>query len=147
MATAKNSAVRVILLALTALPVSVVAEEAATATDKWHSVAKTDNQEAFVNPASLAMVGAFVEVRAKQNFVQPQPAAKKGKTFLSTRAVYRFDCAQRKVAMKELRAYAAADLQGDTVQKAKTGDRNLQWLDAPESTVFGELLDYACRPR
>lgn len=135
------------LLVMLALPLAGLAQEPAAKTDKWHPVAKTDSQEAFVNPASLNVVEGVVEIRAKQNFVAPQPAAKKGKTYLSTRAIYRFDCAQRKVAMKELRAYAGPDLQGDTVQKAKTGDKNLQWLDAPESTVFGELLDYACQAR
>lgn len=147
MRTAMHPGTMASLIVLLALPLAGLAQEPATAADKWHPVAKTDNQEAFVNPASLAVVGGFVEIRAKQNFVQPQPSAKKGKTYLSTRAIYRFDCAQRKVAMKELRAYAGPDLQGDTVQKAKADDKNLQWLDAPESTVFGELLDYACQSR
>jgi len=36
------------------------------------------------------------------------------------------------------------DLQGKAVQKAKFYENNLQWMDAPADTVFGELLDYAC---
>lgn len=144
MAAARHHAPLAILLALATLPAASLAREPQTTPATWQSVAKTENQEAFVDPATRAVVGGFVEVHAKQNFVLAQPSAKKGKTYLSTRAIYRFDCAQRKVAMKELRAYAGPDLQGATVQKAKTGERNLQWLDAPESTVFGELLDYAC---
>ena len=114
------------------------------ASDKWQSVAKTDNQEAFVNGSSIAAEGSQLEARVKQNFAQPQPSAKKGKTFLSSRTTYRFDCAQRRMAMKEVRAYSGSDLQGEQVQKATSSDRNLQWLDAPDSTVFGELLDYVC---
>lgn len=114
------------------------------APDKWQSVAKTDNQEAFVNGASITLVGDQPEARVKQNFALPQPSAKKGKTYLSSRTTYRFDCAQRRMAMKEVRTYAGSDLQGEPVQKATSSDKNLQWLDAPDSTVFGELLDYVC---
>ena len=65
--------------------------------EKWQSVAKTDNQEAFVNTTSVA-VGGYLEARVKQNYALPQPAAKKGKTYLSSRRTYRFDCAQRRMA-------------------------------------------------
>jgi len=114
------------------------------AADKWQSVAKTDTQEAFVNGSSIAVVGEQIEARVKQNFALPQPSAKKGKTYLSSRTTYRFDCAQRRMAMKEVRTYAGSDLQGEPVQKATSSDKNLQWLDAPDSTVFGELLDHVC---
>lgn len=111
---------------------------------QWVSVAKADTQEAFVDPASLTFTGSMVDVRAKQNFSSPQPAAKKDKTYLSSQSTYRVDCAGRKVAYKDIRAYEAADLQGPLVQKATFTDNNLQWIDAPQGTVFGELLDYAC---
>jgi surface-adhesin protein E len=114
-------------------------------TGNWVSVAKADAQEAFVDPASLMIAGNMVEVRAKQNFINPQPAAKKDRTYLSSQSTYRVDCAARKVAYKDIQAYAAADLQGDVVQKATFYEKNLQWMDAPKSTVFGGLLDYACK--
>jgi hypothetical protein len=118
--------------------------QGAGAADKWQAVAKTDNQEAYVNGSSIAAVGPQLEARVKQNFALPQPSAKKGKTYLSSRTTYRFDCAQRRMAMKEVRTYSGSDLQGEPVQKATSSDKNLQWLDAPDSTVFGELLDYVC---
>ena len=126
------------------VPAAALLAQDAPAADKWQSVAKTDHQEAFVNGSSIAVVGDWLEARVKQNFALPQPAAKKGKTYLSSRTTYRFDCAQRRMAMKEVRTYAGSDLQGEPVQKATSSDKNLQWLDAPDSTVFGELLDYVC---
>ncbi len=110
----------------------------------WESVAKADSREAFIDPASVTTVGTTVELRAKENFSSPQPAAKKDKTYLSSQSTYRFDCAGRKLAYKEIQAFPEADLQGEAVQKAKFSDKNLQWMDAPTNTVFGELLDYAC---
>ncbi len=110
----------------------------------WESVAKADSREAFIDPTSITTVGTTVELRAKENFSSPQPAAKKDKTYLSALNTYRFDCAARKVAFKEMQAFPDADLQGKAVQKAKFSDKNLQWMDAPPDTVFGELLDYAC---
>jgi len=130
-------------LALTIPAAAVQAQETAP-TEKWQSVARTDNQEAFVNTSSIKTVNGQPEARVKQNFAQPQPSAKKDKSYLSTRSTYRFDCAQRRVGMKELRAYAAADLKGDVVQKATSSDKNLMWVDAQKATVFGEVLDYVC---
>jgi hypothetical protein len=112
--------------------------------DDWVSVAKSDHTEVFVKPASLAPAGQWLAVRTRQNFSDPQPSAKQGKSFLSARNDYRIDCAQRRLAYKQIQAYAQADLQGEVVQKTKIGENNLKWMDAPASTVFGELLDYAC---
>jgi hypothetical protein len=134
----------VVALVLTS-PVGVALAQDAASGDKWQSVAKTDHQEAFVNTTSIVTVGSQLEARVKQNYAQAQPAAKKDKSYLSTRSLYRFDCAQRRIGMKELRAYSGADLQGDVVQKATSKEKNMQWLPAEERTVFGELLDYVCK--
>ncbi len=127
----------VALAALALAPVTAIGQE-------WVSVAKADSKEAFVDPASVNLVGNAVELRAKENFAAPQPAAKKNKTYLSSQNTYRFDCVERKVAIKEIQAFPEADLQGKVVQKAKFYEKNLQWMDAPPDTVFGELLKYAC---
>jgi hypothetical protein len=110
----------------------------------WQSVAKTDVQEAFVESGSIKAVAGAVEAAVRQDFTQPQPAAKQGSSYLSTRSLYRFDCAQRRIAMKEVRAYEGTGLQGAQVQKATSTDKSLQWLEAPKGTVFGELLDHVC---
>ena len=112
--------------------------------DKWQAVAKTETQEAFVNRQSITAVGGMFEANAKQDFTQPQPSAKKDKTFLSSRTTFRVDCTQRRVAIKEIRAYAGNDLQGDQVQKMTSSDKYLQWMDAPADTVYGKILDYVC---
>jgi hypothetical protein len=124
---------------------AAVAQTAAPAMDKWQSVAKTDTQEVFVKAGSIVAIGAQLEARVKQNYVQAQPAAKAGKSYLSSRTTYRFDCTQRRVAMKDVRAFAGSDLQGGEVQKATSSDKNLIWLDAAPKTVFGELLDHVCK--
>ncbi len=100
---------------------------------------------AFVNTNSIKPVGTTIEVRVKENFTAPRPAAKEGKTFQSTRTVYRVDCASRKIAMAKTEAFPGKDLQGDVVQKASRNDRNLIWLDAPPATVFFEIVTYTCR--
>ena len=81
----------------------------------------------------------------RQSFTEPQPAANKGKTFLSARNEYRVDCATRRLAYREIDAYAQPDLQGERVQKTKIGEKNLKWMDAPSGTVFGAIVDYACK--
>lgn len=120
-------------------------EQAQPSADKWQPVAKTDSQEAFVNVASITLVAGQPEAKVKQNFAQPQPSTKKDKTFLSSRTTFRFDCAGRRVAMKEIRTYPSAELQGDTITKATSSDKYLQWVDAAPRTVYGEVLDYVCK--
>lgn len=125
-------------------PVATGLAQDAKGQDKWDSVARTDSQEAFVNTSSITVAGALLEAKVKQNFAEAQPSAKKNKSYLSSRTTFRFDCTGRRMAMKEVRTYAGSDLQGDPVQKATSGDKNLQWLDVGESTVYGEVLDYVC---
>ena len=59
--------------ALLMLSTTVVAAE-------WVSVAKTERTEVFVEDASIAHSGTLVKVLTRQNFVEPQAAARKGKT-------------------------------------------------------------------
>ena len=127
--------------------VSAVVAAPAHAAAEWVSVAKTDRTEVFANPASLGVSpkSSWLIVRTRQNFAEPQPSAKKDKTFLSARNEYRVDCAQRRLAYREMRTFADLDLQGVEVQKTRISEKNLKWMDAPSSTVFGEILDYACK--
>jgi hypothetical protein len=134
------------LAVLVSVSGAVLAEgQPAAAGDPWYSVALSDNEEAFVNTNQIKLVGTMVQVRVKENYLSPRESVKKGKTFQSARTEYRLDCAQRKVAMVETKAYANKDLQGEEVQKASRNDRNLIWVDAPRATVFGEILDYGCK--
>jgi hypothetical protein len=123
---------------------STASAQDASAQDEWVSVAKSDRTELFVRPSTLKWDGDWLSIRTKQNFVEAQPSAKRGKTFLSARNEYRIACAHQKIAYREMQAYAEPDLRGAVVQKAKSSEKNLMWMDAPEGTVFGALLEYAC---
>jgi len=119
--------------------------EPAAASSTWYSVALSDSEEAFVRTDSIKLVGSQVQLRAKENFLAPRDSTKKGKTYQSVRTDYRLDCAQRKIAMFEMKAYSGTELQGEVVQKASRNERNLIWMDAPRASVFGEILDYGCK--
>jgi hypothetical protein len=130
-----------------ALSGAALAQSAPATADKWYSVALSDNEEAFVNTNAITAVGSQMQVRVKENYLAPRESVKKGKTYQSARTEYRVDCANRKVAMLETKAYAGTDLQGEVVQKASRNDKNLIWMDAPRATVFGEILDYTCKQK
>jgi hypothetical protein len=125
--------------------IAVAQQAPAAGADKWYSVATSDSEVAFVNTNSIKQVGTTIEVKVKENFTAPRPAAKAGKTFLSARTLYRVDCASRKIAMSKTEAFSGSDLQGDVVQKASRNDRNLIWMDAPPASVFFEIVTYTCR--
>jgi hypothetical protein len=115
--------------------------------EEWISIAKSDRTEVFADPASVVRSSAtpWVIVLTRQNFTEPQPSAKKGKSYLSAKNEYRVDCDNRRLAYRELRTFAELDLLGASVQKTKIGEKNLKWMDAASGTVFGEILDYACK--
>jgi hypothetical protein len=144
MDTLRTTRVLAASLALLA-PAATLLAQSETAADPWYKVAISGNEVAFVNTSSIQRVGNHVQVRVKQNYLAPVDSAKKGKTYQSARTDYRLDCAQRKVAMMETRAFAGPDLQGDVVQKASRSEKNLIWMDAPRASVFGEILDYGCK--
>jgi len=111
----------------------------------WYSVATSDSEVAFVKTDSIKQAGTTLEVKVKENFTAPRSAAKAGKSYQSTRTLYRVDCSSRKIAMSKTEAFSGTDLQGDVVQKASRNDRNLIWMDAPAATVFFEIVTYTCR--
>ncbi len=100
------------LATLVAVSGAALAQGAPATGDKWYSVALSDSEEAFVNTNTVKAVGAQMQVRVKENYLAPRESAKKGKTYQSARTEYRVDCAQRKVAMLETRAYSGSDLTG-----------------------------------
>lgn len=120
------------------------AADAPSAPVEWLEVAVSDHKQVYVNPATVKTAGGLVDARFKENFAQPQPSTKQGRSYLSAKNDYRFDCAQRKLAYRKIETYEAVDFGGKTVQKAKFGDKNLTWMDAPDGTVFGAMLAWAC---
>jgi hypothetical protein len=124
---------------------ATVLAQSEPAADTWYKVAISGNEVAFVDTTSIQRIGDKVQVRVKENYLAPVASVKKGKTYQSARTDYRLDCAGRKVAMLETRAFAGTDLQGKVVQKASRSERNLIWMDAPRASVFGEILDYGCK--
>ena len=126
-------------------PVATLLAQSEPAAENWYKVAISGNETAYVDAGSIQRAGNHVQVRVKQNYLAPVASAKKGKTYQSVRTDYRLDCAQRKLAMMETRAFADSDLQGKVVQKASRSERNLIWMDAPRASVFGEILDYGCK--
>ena len=147
MRIAKVSSLAPGLLALVAVSGAVHSQSAPATADRWYSVALSDSEEAFVNTNTIQVVGAQMQVRVKENYLAPRESAKKDKTYQSARTEYRVDCAQRKVAMLETKAYSGTDLTGEVVQKASRSEKNLIWMDAPRATVFGEILDYTCKQK
>jgi hypothetical protein len=128
------------------LALSSMLPATARAAEEWVSIAKTDRTEVFADPASVVRTSStpWVIVLTKQNFTEPQPSAKKGKSYLSAKNEYRVDCDSRRLAYRQMQTFAELDLLGKAVQKTKIGEKNLKWMDAASGTVFGEILDYAC---
>lgn len=110
----------------------------------WQSVAKTDTQEAFVDFASIAVAGAYVDANVKFEYAVPQPWQGE-KTFSSIASLVRADCAQQRMADRETKTYAAPGLQGDVVSRQSRSEKNLIWYPATRPTVVGEVLAAICR--
>lgn len=114
----------------------------AVAPADWKSVAKSTNQEVFVDAASIRERDGFVEAVTRFEYAQPQPYGKK--TFQSARNVYRFDCATRRIADRENLVYAGPQLSGDKVGDATRSTKNLIWRDTVKGTADGAVAFYVC---
>jgi hypothetical protein len=134
------------LIALAASFALLAASPAARA-GEWESIAKADRVELFVNPTTVTSVGDKVGVRVKENWVDAQPSTAKGKTYQSARSEYRVDCAQRKVGKQSVQLYSGADLTGTVIKKLKYAEKNVSYVNATDGTVYGELVNYACKAR
>ena len=136
-----------VLARLLALPAALVLLQpvAATAQDsEWRAVGEGDAKKIYVKRSSMTRAGDIADAAVKENYLQPQPAGKKGKTDMSAKNKYRLDCRQNKVAYRKMIAYAQPDLQGEVVQEVAYKDKNLTWVDAVEGTMNGTLLRFVC---
>jgi hypothetical protein len=115
---------------------------APVATADWKSVAKSDNQEVFVDAASIRERDGFLEVVTRYEYRQPQPYG--SKTFQSARNVYRVDCATRRIADRENLVYAGPELSGAKVGDATRSTKNLVWRDTTRGTADGAVAFYVC---
>jgi len=145
MLVTKRFALATSICAVLALSAGAVAKDKpAPVPPDWQSAAQTDNQQAYIDLNSITPVGAYLSAEVRYEYVSPQPW-KNDKTFSSVWSRLRVDCAQRRMADSEIRAYAGAGLQGDVVRKASSKDKNLIWRDAARRTVDGEVLDHVCK--
>lgn len=110
----------------------------------WQLVAETDTQKAFVDFASIAAGGAYLDANVKFEYASPQPWQGE-KTYSSVASLVRADCAGQRMADRETKAYAAPGLQGDVVRKASRSEKNLIWYAATRPTVVGEVLAAICK--
>jgi hypothetical protein len=124
-------------------PSSTAPAAAAVATADWKSVAKSDNQEVFVDAASIRERDGFIEAVTRYEYAQPQPYGKK--TFQSARNVYRVDCASRRIADRENLVYAGPQLSGAKVGDATRSTKNLVWRDTTRGTADGAVAYYVCQ--
>jgi hypothetical protein len=112
-------------------------------TADWKSVAKSDNQEVFVDDGSIRERDGFLEAVTRYEYLQPQPYGKK--TFQSARNVYRVDCASRRIADRENLVYAGPQLSGAKVGDATRSTKNLVWRDTTRGTADGAVAYYVCQ--
>jgi hypothetical protein len=112
----------------------------------WEQVAESsDGTLTFAKTETIVAAGSWVAIRVKRNFAAPQPSAKKGKTFQSSKIDYRVDCTQRRIAEREVQVFAGTDLQGGEIQKYSKSDKNLIWQTTSPDTVLGEIVEFACK--
>jgi hypothetical protein len=116
---------------------------APVATADWKSVAKSDNQEVFVDDASIRERDGFLEAVTRYEYLQPQPYG--NKSFQSARNVYRVDCASRRIADRENLVYAGPQLSGTKVGDATRSTKNLVWRDTTRGTADGAVAYYVCQ--
>jgi hypothetical protein len=138
-------AATLLLAALGGLTSLADAASPPVAATEWAPVAKSETQQAFVDPASRRERDGYVEAAVRYDYATPQPYGRR--TFLSARNVYRFDCAGARIADRENVVYAEPELRGRKVGDATRSTKNLIWRAVTPQTVDGAVLHYVCARR
>ena len=79
---------------------------------------------------------------ARTVFAEPQESA--GVKYLSDRSRVYFDCAERRMALKQLTYFADKEFNEVVYSRPSTDDAVLNWVDVAPDTVGESLLEFAC---
>jgi hypothetical protein len=113
------------------------------AASDWQIVCKSANGDiCSVDVASLTRHGNIVRAWFRAVYAEPQEVG--GVKYLSERTRYYFDCAERRVALKQSTAFADKEFNEVVYFGPSHDDALLKWRDVAPDSMIESQLEVAC---
>jgi hypothetical protein len=130
------------------LPLLLASSLASAAPDRWVEVAAGDNVTVFLDTQSIRRTGSKVKVWLR--WVHEKPREVKGsfpvKTFLSSKSLEVYNCAERTAATLQSIKYAEAG-GGEVVESLTGSDTPNQYSELAPETIGEGVLEFVCKPQ
>lgn len=127
-----RNALAVVLLA--AISTSVLAEV-------WIETSRNDDYLAYADPSSIRRQGEYVKMWSMFDYRIPQPGVS-GKTYLSTRRQFEYDCAGGRARALAVSAHAAREGKGAALASVSV---KYEWRPVVADSADDYLLKFACK--
>lgn len=127
--------------ALNAIAASLLAAAGASAlAEVWVPTSQSDDYNAYADPSSIRRQGDFVKMSSLFDYKTPRPGAA-GKTYLSTKRQFEYDCKRRQARALGASSYAEHEGKGGVLASASAP---YDWKPVVPDSADEFLLNYAC---
>ena len=126
-----------------AILVVLLAAMSGSASAKWVSAGRTDTLTAYIDPATVRTTGHTVRVWQLYDYKSAQSSSD-GKSYLSTRSRYEYDCNEKRTREILIRAHLKNMGAGKVVGTVSSPG---EWNPIPPDSILETIWEIACRKR
>ena len=107
----------------------------------WIEISRSDDYLAYADPSSVRRNGDLVKMWSMFDYKNPQPGIP-GKTYLSTRRHFEYDCKRGRARALAVSSHAAREGKGDALAAASV---KYDWRAVVPESADDYLLKFACK--
>jgi len=124
-----------------AIGILLATVSASALAEVWIEISRNDDYLAYADPSSVRRDGDRVKMWSMFDYKTPQPGIP-GKTFLSTRRHFEYDCKQARARALAVSSHAAREGKGDALASASV---KYDWRAVVPESADDYLLKFACK--
>jgi len=123
------------------LGILLAAVSASALAEVWIETSRNDDYLAYADPSSVRRDGDLVRMWSMFDYKNPQPGIP-GKTYLSTRRHFEYDCKRARARALAVSSHAAREGKGDALASASV---KYEWRAVAPDSADDYLLKFACK--
>lgn len=124
-----------------AIGMLLAAVSASALAEVWIEISRSDDYLAYADPSSVRRDGDLVKMWSMFDYKNPQPGIP-GKTYLSTRRHFEYDCKRGRARALAVSSHAAREGKGDALASASV---KYEWRAVVPESADDYLLKFACK--
>lgn len=123
------------------VPALLLLVSTAAGAEVWIETSRSDYYIAYGDPSSIRREGDLARMWSMFDYRSPQPGIP-GKTYLSTKRQYEYDCRQGRARALAVSSYAAHQAKGDALASVSV---KYNWSAVVPDSADDYLLKFACK--